>query len=126
MSLTPHSHHRTRVTRADAHYPLGQQAPAVRVEAGEVLSVEDDGDDTTCTVEMFGETVDGVVVLADPPAVGDIVEVWEADDLLWTPGYTDLTAALTQDYLLTTDVAGVPDFVWDTDLNPVYTTAPED
>lgn len=85
MSLTPHPHHRTRVTRADNSYPLGQPPPALRIEAGEVVSVESD----SCTVLMFGELVAGVVFLADPPAVGDAVEVWEADDLLWTPGYVD-------------------------------------
>jgi hypothetical protein len=85
MSQTPRPHHRTRVTRADDRYVLGQPPPAIRIEAGEVLSVESD----SCTVLMFGETVAGVAFLADPPAVGDVIEVWEADDLLWTPGYAD-------------------------------------
>src|SRR5262245_36019548 len=84
MSPTPRPFHRTKVTRADNIYPLGQQAVAVRVEAGVVLAVDDDED--TCTVEMFGEDIDGVVILGDPPDIDDVVEVWESDDLLWTPG----------------------------------------
>ena len=79
------SPYRVPRSRIDDNYDKGQPLPYVQVGAAEVVSVAADGE--TCTVD-YGDgddPISGVVVLGDPPGLGDWVEVHARGDLLVTP-----------------------------------------
>jgi len=62
-------------------FPMGQPSPSLRYVAGKVTDTATD----TATVLINGEDVPGVAVLGDMPDVGDLVDVYQLDDLLYIP-----------------------------------------
>lgn len=73
-----------RVARSpvDQFFDKGPPPPPTRMGSGDVLSIESD----TVTVNMHGTVVAGVAVQGDMPGVGDQIDVWSQEDLLYTPG----------------------------------------
>jgi hypothetical protein len=78
---------------ADQLYDKGPPPPPTRMGSGDVLSVEAE----SVTVQMHGTTISGVAVQGDMPGVGDQIDVWSQDDLLYTPGDGSSSSAATED-----------------------------
>lgn len=76
-----------RVPRSpvDQFFDKGPPPPPTRMGSGDVLSVESD----TVTVTMHGTVVAGVAIQGDLPDVGDQIDVWSQEDLLYSPGSDD-------------------------------------
>ena len=71
-----------RVPRSPVDDNFSGDAPSpVLIGSGRVMSVEVD----TCSVMVNDEELAGVLIMGDDPDVGDIVEVWSIEDLLFTP-----------------------------------------
>jgi hypothetical protein len=83
----PESNPTYRVPRSvvDTLYSASEDSPAIRIGSGFVVSI--DGD--TCTVLIGDDEIPGVVWLGVVPKVGDLVEVWQQDDLLTIPADID-------------------------------------
>jgi hypothetical protein len=64
--------------RRDDRYVAGRWTPYARPAAGWVESVQDD----TCTVDILGESITGVIYLDDEPSRGDLVEIETRGDLV--------------------------------------------
>ena len=85
-------------SRVDTVVEVGDPLTPTSVGAAEVVSVEGD----TVTVTIGDETVTGVVLQGETPAVGDVVEVESRGDLLvvpnlWEVGVTDGALAIVSD-----------------------------
>jgi Concanavalin A-like lectin/glucanases superfamily len=76
-----------RVPRSpvDNFFQKGPPPPPTRMGSGEVLAISAD----TCTVLLHGTQVPGVAVQGNMPAVGDQIDIWNMEDLVYTPGAED-------------------------------------
>lgn len=85
----PQARQAYRVPRSplDGFYQKGQPSAPVRIGAGNVRSIEN----TTVTVVIHDSIIPGVTYYTDQePGVGDLAEVWSLDDVLFTPGFTNV------------------------------------
>lgn len=100
--------HRVPRTPVGMLFDKGAPSPSLRYVAGKVTDTNPGNDSCTCLVN--GEEIPRIAVLGNMPAVNDLVDIYQLDDLLYLP------AGGTQCYVQPDEPSGPVGTLWfDTD-----------